>query len=512
MAVYGMESTSNPAIKNMLEVVTTIYKTSEAVINSCNDLKDFYSNCPRNLPDNKKINLTATLNENMDEFYNIIIKSNTTLKTKNSFTENLFNTIKTDLMSPCNADQPSFFVLDNHIKNINTIRDIAILKIIHKALLQPLTDKNDFKEISSIIIKYIQMVKTKVSIHKNIVYAYSLKQFLPFITDDSELKQKKSLLLIKKIANIDMLIQITVKKEYSMYDTINPAILFTKTLCAMNLDKRMLKAYLLHVSENNIPLCSSLKNHIKNINTIKEDRKTNMDIFNVMLNIQTNSLHSIITRIIELQKYLPVESIGTTKTEYYEKIISILSHYIIMLKNSTIDTTVFDIECFKQLHASCNGLNNVLIANKTNQQINDIITVHRNKMNEMLDVCINDYKQSLQQGIPLDTIENCLQALFETEDNNLEPYVTTVLEKIRISAPQAANQKDNLINTSIQETSSETLSPTTNTTNEIKLPQTNTPLCTLQKTTSWTFATILALPWIAIKVLFNYFIHLFTFK
>jgi len=512
IAVYGMESTSNPTIKNMLEVVTTIYKTSEAVINSCNDLKDFYSNCPRNLPHNKETNLTATLNENMDEFYNIIIKSNTTLKTINSFTEKLFNTIKTDLMRPCNTDQPSFCVLDNHIKNINTIRDIAILKIIDQAQLQPLTNKNDFEEISNIIIKYIQLVKTKASIHKNIVCAYSLKQFLPFIIDDAEYKHK-SLLLTKKIAYIDTLIQKTVKTEYTMYDTINPTILFTKTLCAMNLDKRILKVYLLHVSENNISLCSSLQNHIKNINTIKEDRKTNMDIFNVMLNTQTDSLYNIISRIIELQKYLPVESIGTTKTEYYEKIIDILSHYIIMLKNSTIDTTFFDVECFKQLHNSCSRLKKLLVIDKTNQQINDIITVHTNKINEMLNVCVNDYKTSLEQDTPLDTIKSCLQVLFDTEDNNLEPYVTTVLEKIHISAPQDANQKDNsIIDTPIQETSSVTIPPATNTIKEIKSSQTNSPSCTPKETTSWTFANILALPWTAIKILFNYFIHLFTFK
>jgi len=505
--LYGMESTSNPAIKNMLEVVTTIYKTTEAVINSCNDLKDFYSNCPRNLSHNKETNLTATLDENMDEFYNIIIESNATLKTKNSFTEKLLNTIKTDLMHPCNTDQPSFYVLDNHIKNINTIRDIAILKIIDQAQLQPLTNKNDFEEISNIIIKYIQLVKTKASIHKNIVYAYSLKQFLPFIIDDAEYKHK-SLLLTKKIAYIDTLIQKTVKTEYTMYDTINHTILFTKTLCAMNLDKRILKAYLLHVSDNNISLCSSLQNHIKNINTIKEDRKTNMDIFNVMLSTQTDSLCNIISRIIELQKYLPVESIGAARTEYYEKIINILSHSIAMLEKSAIDTTFFDVECFTQLHNSCNRLKKLLVIDKTNQHVKQMIEIHTKKINEMLDACVNDYKQSLQQGIPLDTIESCLQVLFETDDKNLEPYLTTVLEKINSYAQPQANQKNNLINASIPETSIVAIYPT-NTTKEIKLLQTNTPSCTQKNTTAWTFANILALPWTAIKIIFNYFIHLF---
>src|SRR4030095_14153959 len=383
----------------------------------------------------------------------------------------------------------------------------------NNAQLQQLTDKEDFKEAVKLASECIKLIKEEASIHKNIIYAYCLKQSLSFITDNENHKQK-SLMLTNKIKYIDTLIQKIVETEYAIYNTINPKILFIKTLSIMNLDKRILRAYLPHVSSNNAPLYSSLQNHIKNINSIKADGKNNMNLFSNVSIIQTNSLQSIISGIIELQKYLPVElpirsseespmeSIATPTTEYYKSIINALLYYITMLNNSTLDTAFFDLELFIQLHTSYSRLNDLLTIDKTNQQIVSMIKIHTNKINEMLNVCISSYVNLFEQGFTLNDIKRCIQALFETDNNNLQPYATKVLKEINIRAqkktcPEKANnimpyQKENLNKQSDNAVPSIEISTVPN----------NLPL----KTVSWAFINILALPWIAIKALFNYLI------
>jgi hypothetical protein len=102
----------------------------------------------------------------------------------------------------------------------------------------------------------------------------------------------------------------------------------------------------------------------------------------------------------------------------------------------------------------------------------------------------------------LNDITSCLQALFETDNNSLQPYLKEVLEKINIHAQKQTGQKEikDIIPYQKEELNqqSDNVVPSI----EISSVPKNLPL----ETVSWAFINILTLPWIAIKALFNYLI------